>query len=107
MTVSKPQAKSEPYTKWQSVLERMGEVKVSLPAQFLRSEAYKLGNGEFVIKMNEFFAKKLESSTADLAILKGVLASAEGLTSPEIKVAIVPLSANVDDALSELEKMLK
>ena len=57
--------------------------------------------------MNEFFAKKLESSTADLAILKGVLASAEGLTSPEIKVAIVPLSANVDDALAELEKMLK
>ncbi|MBQ1261073.1 MAG: DNA polymerase III subunit gamma/tau, partial [Clostridia bacterium] len=98
---------SVPYSKWQLALERIGEVKVSLPAQFLRSEAYKLGDGEFVIKMNEFFAQKFESSSSDVAILKGVLASLEGLAPADIRIKVVPLGYKVDDAMSELENMLK
>jgi threonine synthase len=66
------------YTAFGEVLERIGELKVSLSAQFIGAEAYRKNN-RFVIKMGYFFAKRFAASEADIAIVRGIIAEKEGI----------------------------
>ncbi len=109
--ISRQYNKTVKYSKWPSVIERIGELKCSLSVQFMKSQAYKKPDGSFLISMNSFFASKLSSSDSDISILRGVIAEKEGKTADEIRIFIEPmdtssigdysdeLSANIDEPL--------
>ena len=95
------------YERWGSVIERMGEVKRSLSAGIASAEVYASGNS-FVIKLGEFFAKKLNDNQADMAILKGVIAEIERKNAAEINVSVVKKSneGSSGSVLSELQEFM-
>ena len=96
-----------PYERWNTVKERIGELKRSLSSQFIGAVAYRTGNNSFLIKMSEFFATRLMTSAADFAILKGVIAEAEGQSPAEISVTVEGTEVAVkDDLASEIENIL-
>ena len=97
---------AEPYTKWGSVIERIGEVKRSLSAGLAGASVRKEADGSFSLKLGEFFAKKITSSDTDLAIIRGVIAEAEGKSAAEIKISINGIVKENDSALAEIEALL-
>lgn len=104
----KAAADKKPYTRWLSVVERIGEIKRSLASQFNSAKAYVIGTDTFVVEMKAFFASRLAKGTADYAILRGVIAEAEGKTQDSINVSVVSEEMNSSpDAASELENMFK
>ena len=89
-----------PYEKWQSVVERIGELKRSLSSQFGSSMAYTRGDGSFLVKMSDFFATRISSNASDFAILRGVIAEAEGKEPGDVTVAIEGMGKADGGALS-------
>ena len=77
-----------PYAKWQTVIERIGELKRSLSSQFGSSLAYTRGDGSFLVKMSDFFATRITSNASDFAILRGVIAETEGKEPNDVTVVI-------------------
>ena len=107
---SKPQENrvAAEYARWVSVLERLGELKKSLSAQFIGAKAYRTSNTDFLIKMKAFFAEKLSASESDLLLLKGIIAEVEGLPRDDVKLKLEPLGVKgVSDAFSEITNALK
>jgi len=101
---SEPVRKTVAYSKWQDVIERIGELKRSLSVQFSKSGAYVRPDGSFLIRMNSFFATKLSSSDADLSMLKGVIAEKEGMNAEKVKLVIEPFDApKSGDLFGEIE----
>lgn len=99
--------KMQPYDRWQSARERIGELKRSLSSQFNGSSAYRLGAGSFLVRMSDFFAERLKSGTSDYAILKGVLAELEGVTPADITVSVEGVKAlKQDDISGELDNLI-
>ena len=102
-----PARKTVKYDKWEHAVERIGELKFSLSAQFAKSQAYRKPDGTFLIRMNSFFAKKLLGSDADLSILRGILAEKEGVSPDAIRVVIEPLdTSSIGDFSDEIETNL-
>ena len=95
------------YSNWQAVIERIGEIKRSLSSQFNGAKAYKTAENTFIIKMTEFFAKRISSNESDLAIVRGVISEIENVDISEINVKIdgIKLTSG-DDISSELEKLM-
>ena len=106
ITKSASDSEERPYSEWGEALERIGAIKVSLSAQFLRSTVTKCAN-TFNIRMSDFFAKKFASSDADIAIVRGILAELEGIPQDSVKIKIYSLSAPESDLSKELENALK
>ena len=103
----KPVSKEPPrrYAKWGRVVERIGELKRSLSVQFISSDAYSSGDGEYTIYMSPFFATKLSSSPADLALLSGAIAAAEGVDASAVRVVIRSNDRNAKSGLDDLDKL--
>lgn len=93
--------KTVKYDRWQSVIERIGELKQSLSVQFIKSVAYRRPDGSFLIRMNSFFASRLASSDRDLSILRGVLAEVESCPVEQISINIEPLDPKGSGDLME------
>ena len=89
-----------PYSKWQTVVERIGELKRSLSSQFGASIAYTRADGSFLVKMSDFFAARITSNASDFAILRGVIAEAEGKDVNEITVTVEGKGKTDDSAFS-------
>ena len=104
---SKPQDSFTPYTKWGSVIERIGEVKRSLAAAVASATVYRISEKGFAIKLSEFFAKRLADSEQDMAILKGVIAECESCAPTDITVKIVTESKTAGTPFEEIENALK
>ncbi len=94
------------YTKWQSVLERIGELKVSLSAQFLNSSVTRAGN-VFNINMSDFFAKRFSSSVADVELVKGVIAEIERTDKSDIIINVSSASSGAGSPADELDKLFR
>ena len=95
------------YLDWNSVIERVGEVKRSLASQLNGSEAFSLGNGNFVVNIGEFFALRINNNQSDFAIIRGLIAEAEKVPASEINLKIVPIKPGASlDASNELDKLL-
>ena len=92
------------YTRWQSVLERIGELKVSLSVQFIRSSVTREGN-IFNIKMSDIFAKKFSSSVADVELVKGVIAEIEKINKSDIIINVSSQGAGGGSPADELDKL--
>ena len=103
-TASTPTATAVAYTKWQSVLERIGELKTSLSVQFLGSSVTKAGN-TFYIKMSDFFAKKFSSSEADVELVKGVIAEIEKINKSDIVLKVGSAAVGGTSPSDELDKL--
>lgn len=95
------------YTDFQSVVERIGELKASLASQFIGANAFKLADGSFLIRMSPFFATRIASSTEDLAILRGVIAENEGKEPSEIILKIEGTAQGSSDSIAdELDSLI-
>ncbi len=95
------------YAEWQSVIERIGELKAPLASQFVGSSAYVVGEGRFVIRMSLFFASRILSSADDFAILRGVIAEKEDKEPSEIEVKIEGVKPGDTDSLAdELDSLI-
>ena len=108
-TVSEATFQSEneekkPYERWQSVVERISQLKPSLSAGLSGALAEISGRLEFTVTLGAFFAKKLKGSEQDTALLKGAIAEAEGVASADVTLNIV--SGGVSAPTSELEKAI-
>ena len=99
--------KTEVFTKWKSVIERIGELKSSLSVQFLNSSAFKLKDGNYLIKMNSFFVERLLGNNDDIAILKGVIAEKDKRDKDAFELFIKPQNAALpSDLLQEIEEAI-
>ena len=87
------------YRNWKSVVARIGELKASLSVQFSGSSCNTDGNGNYVIRMNAFFAKSLSGSDRDLSIVRGVIAEREGVAPDSVFVKIVSENAASGNAI--------
>ena len=97
-------AKPVKYDRWQSVIERIGEIKRSLPGQLRSSKAYRMPDGSFLIRMNQFFANKILASNDDLSIIRGIIAEKEGCPTEDIRINIEPLdTSSIGDFSDEIE----
>ncbi len=95
-----------PYDRWNTVLERIGELKRSLASQFVGASAFKDGDGGFIIRMREFFANRILANASDFAILCGVIAEIENRAKEDVNVKIEGISAAAaSDPASELENL--
>ena len=95
------------YAGWGDVIERIGEFKRSLSAGISGASVYRRGHTTFIIKLNDFFAKKLSSSETDMTIVRSVIAERERKSPFEIKIKIVSATANYDSPFSEIENAIK
>ncbi len=77
-----------PYKSWARVVERIGEIKQPLSVQFISAAAYTADHRTFTVVMGAFFAKRLQSSESDLAILRGILAQIEECDPADIRLDI-------------------
>ncbi len=93
---------SAPYSSWDKVLDRVGELKCSLSVQFMNSTAQRVGESSFLIKMNSFFANQIVKKENDLALLRGVIAEIEGKEPSKIRLAIESLDGSGGSLFSEL-----
>ena len=100
---------SEPqlYSKWGSVIAKIGEVKKSLSAGLASASVYRDGDGAFIIRASDFFAKKLATNEADFAIVRGVLAQIEGMQRDDVVIKIQTLSKSSGGAFYDLGEALK
>ena len=97
-------AKPVKYDKWQSAIERIGELKCSLSVQLKTSHAYKKPDGSFLIRMNSFFAKHIIGNNDDLSIIRGIIAEKEGVPTDQIRINIEPLdTSSIGDFSDEIE----
>ena len=105
-TVDKPKALAS-YSDWGSVIRKISEVKVSLSASIAGAAVFTDGSGYFVLRMGDFFAKKLSSNETDLAIVRGIIAESEGKSPAEIKISIESNANNANSSQDDLENLFK
>ncbi len=100
---------SEPelYPLWGSVIEKVRELKKSLAAGIASASVYKYPDGSFLIRLGDFFAKKLSSDETDLAIVRALIAETEGKAPTDIVINIESAGKPVGGAFSEIESALK
>ena len=94
------------YGDWGTVIKKIGELKMSLSAGLSGASAYTDGRGNYVLRMGDFFAKKLSSSDTDMAIIRGVIAENEGKNAAEIAVTVEGAS-KAAESKNELEDLFK
>ena len=96
----------ELYAKWGSVIERIGEIKPSFAAFLASASVFKASEGKFVIKMSEFFAKRLCDNRQDMSVLRGVLAEQENKALQSIEIEVKGEAKSTSHAFSDIENAL-
>ena len=100
------QSKNRPYENWMYAVEKISEIKPSLSSRLLGAKAYRASDGAYLIRMSDIFAKMLSTSTADLAILKGIIAEAEKTSADCVELVIEPIDSRESKYADELDKIL-
>jgi len=99
------QRTNTPYVNWGYVVERISELKHSLSARLKDAEVYKSNDGSYLIRMKEFFANMLSSSSTDLSILRGVIAEIESAKKDSVNIVIEPLDTSEERLSDELDNI--
>ena len=101
-----PQKKisAEPYRRISRVIERVGEIRPSLPSQLAGAEAVREGN-TFTLTLKPFFADRLASNEQNLALLRGVIAELEGLAPQDVRLVLEKATETAKSARDELENL--
>lgn len=95
------------YADWSDVLDRIATLKRPLYSGLLSATVYKTGNDVFDIAVNDFFAKRIQSNDADIAMIKAVIAEHEGCSAADITLKIQSKDNAPVGVISEIEKALK
>jgi DNA polymerase III gamma/tau subunit len=110
VTVETKQSPSEkriaPYGNWIYVIEKIGELKHSLASRLKDAKVYKVHNGPYLVRLSDFFAKMISSNAEELAILRGMIAEAEGVPPDAVEIAIEPLDTRNSKYSDELDDIL-
>ena len=110
ITVETKQSPSEkriaPYGNWIYVVEKIAELKHSLASRLKDAKVYKVHNGPYLVRLSDFFAKMISSNTEELAILRGMIADAEGVSPDAVEIAIEPLDTRNSKYSDELDDIL-
>lgn len=116
VTEEKPIAKPEksesapdelaPYAEWGKVLEKIGVLKRSLSAGISGATVLRRGD-TFLLKLGDFFARKLSESETDMQIVRGVIAEVEGKSPAQITVKVTAASRQSSSSLADIEEALK
>ncbi len=95
------------FSRFQTVVERVSEIKRSLASQLSGAEIYVAGNN-YIIKIGEFFAKRIAASEQDFTILKGVIAECVNLHQNDIVLTIEPIKpTGFLNASNELDNIFR
>ena len=70
------------------------------------AKVYKIQGGPYLVRLSDFFAKMISSNTEELAILRGMIADAEGIAPDAIEIAIEPLDTRNSKYSDELDSIL-
>ncbi len=98
---------AEPYERWQTLKERIAEIKKALTGKLSRSIAYKCSETKFNVKIDKFFIDSFKEGTADHTIVRGVIAEAEGKSKDDIELVIEALpSADQNNITGEFDSLL-
>ena len=96
------------YEGWSDVLDRIGALKRSLYSGLLSATVHHSGKRRFVIALNDFFAKRIQSSDVDVAMIKAVIAECEGTAADDIEIIIRSKDESAPaGVISEIENALK
>lgn len=107
-TSKEPAASIGRYSRWNSVVERIAELRPSLLGKLKGAVAFTADNRNFTVKMDEFLAKLIASSPADSSLIMGIIAENEGLFKDDITVKFEPVDkADNTDFATELANILK
>lgn len=110
VTVETKQSPSEkriaPYGNWIYVIEKIGELKHSLASRLKDAKVYKVHNGPYLVRLSDFFAKMISSNAEELAILRGMIAEAEGVPPDAVEIVIEPLDTRNSKYSDELDDIL-
>lgn len=105
---SETQSSSEtPYSSWSRVVERIREIKPALSASIQNAAVTAKGNGEFKIKLDTFFAKRLSDSEQDMAVICGVISECEGISADRVKITVEAAQIKRESVFSDIENALK
>ena len=95
---------TEPYRRFSRVVERIGEIRPSLPAQLAGAEADRQGN-TFILTLKPFFADRISSNPQNVSLLRGVIAEIEGLSPEEVALKIEKATDVARSPRDELENL--
>jgi len=95
------------YSSWHKVVEKIAEIKRPLAAPLNSAAVYCQGNNNFVLQINDFFAKRLSSSEQDMAIIRGVIAETEGVDPMSVSLKVESVEVKTDSAFSDIENAFK
>ena len=95
-----------PYGNWTYVVEKIAELKHSLASRLKDAKVYRIQGGPYLVRLTDFFAKMISSNTEELAILRGMIAEAEGVTPEMVEIAIEPLDTRNSKYSDELDSIL-
>jgi DNA polymerase III gamma/tau subunit len=98
---------AKPYALWNAVVDRISEFKPPLASGLRKAEAYTVGEYSYLIKLDAFFAERLNKSPSETAILKGAIAEKEGIAHENVRIKIDPIGNTVKNHASEIENALK
>ena len=95
-----------PYSNWTYVLEKISELKHSLASRLKDAKVYRVQNGPYLVRLDDFFADMLSSNTEELTILRGIIADAEGIAPDAVEIAIEPFDTHSSKYSDELDSIL-
>lgn len=96
-----------PYSGWGRVVERIREIKPALSASIQNASVTTRGNGEFNIKLDTFFAKRLSGSEQDMSVICGVISECEGIDAKSVKITVEAAEIKRESVFSDIENALK
>ena len=95
-----------PYGRWNTVVERVGELKRSLSSQLRGASVVTDGESTYVIRLAPFFAARISSVESDFSLVRAVIAEIEGKAIGEINLRIEGVEvSSAQDPTSDLERI--
>ncbi len=103
-----PASEPKPFAKWGQVVRGVEMAKASIYSPLAKAVALKNGEGDFTIKIDSFFVRIISGNPENMAIIKGLIAEAEGISPEGVNVTICPKAqGEVATLIDEIEEALK
>ncbi len=95
VTVSEEEYRN--YSDWESVVERITELKAPLGVKLAGGRAVRTPSKQFIIELSDFFAKTVSADEDALRLIRGVIAELEGASPDSIELKITKMSPKKSD----------
>ena len=93
------------YVEWETVIEKVSELRKSLAAGINQAKVLYDGGVTFYLTLSDFFAKKISANETDLAILKGVIVEIENKNAADIKIIIETTKKQNTNSSDDIESI--